>query len=324
MSHSKENRCAVFAHYDAHNLVDDYVLHYLNELAEIAKRIVFVSDCNLPPEELLKVSTITNLQISGRHGEYDFGSYKRGYHLLKEMDLNQYEELVFCNDSCYGPLSPLSDIWNNTPTISADFWGLTSGRDPHFDHHIQSFFLVFKKRVFTSEIFSAFMNSIKAEEYKMDVVEKYEVGLYQKLRTAGFNGTALFDETSLHVNPSIGSPFEIIEKGFPFLKVDLLRNNPVGVAQLHAYNSYTSDTLQQLIQRNLERTAPLYQNFMHYRFRPIKKHIIHPLVFLIRLKNSKGLSILRVKFLGLQIFKLQLRSSPSIGSTHKSDRALKS
>ena len=82
MSHSKENRCAVFAHYDAHNLVDDYVLHYLNELSEVVERIVFVSDCDLPPEELIKVATITNLQISGRHGEYDFGSYKRGYNLL--------------------------------------------------------------------------------------------------------------------------------------------------------------------------------------------------------------------------------------------------
>jgi len=308
MSHSKENRCAVFAHYDAHNLVDDYVLHYLNELSEVVERIVFVSDCDLPPEELIKVATITNLQISGRHGEYDFGSYKRGYNLLKEMNLNQYEELVFCNDSCYGPFSPLSEMWNNTATMSADFWGLTWGRDPHFDHHIQSFFLVFKKRVFTSEIFSAFMNSIKAEEYKMDVVEKYEVGLSQKLRTARFNGSALFDTPFQDANPPMACPFKIIKQGFPFIKVDLLRNNPLGVARLYKYNAYITGDLYKLIKKNLERTAPNYKSQLHYRFNPVKISIIHPKLFLIRTKNRRRVSILRVKFLGIQIFKLTLNS----------------
>lgn len=308
MSNSKENRCAVFAHYDAHNIVDDYVLHYLSELTKVAECIVFVSDCDLPPEELQKVSAITDLQISGRHGEYDFGSYKRGYQLLSQKNLSQYEELLFCNDSCYGPLTPLSDMWNNAATITADFWGLIWGKDPHFHNHIQSFFLVFKKRVFTSEAFQAFMDSIKAEEYKMDVVEKYEVGLSQTLISAGFKCSALFDKKNLHVNPTIGSPFEIIKLGFPFLKVGLLRENPRGVARLCRYQSHTPTLLNDLIKKNLERTAPKHERWMHYRFNPQKKHFIHPKFIQVRLKNQEPFGILRVKLLGIQILKLKFRA----------------
>ena len=308
MNNLKEKRCAVFAHYDAHNIVDDYVLRYLRELTKVVECIVFVSDCDLPPEELLKVSATTDFQINGRHGEYDFGSYKRGYQLLAQEKLQQYEELVLCNDSCYGPLTPLSELWDKAATIPADFWGLTRGTDRHFHKHIQSFFLVFKKGVFTSETFSVFMNSIKAEEYKMDVVEKHEVGLSQKLRTARFNGSALFDTPFQDVNPPMACPFKIIKQGFPFIKVDLLRNNPLGVARLYKYNTYITGDLYKLIKKNLERTAPNYKSQLHYRFNPVKISIIHPKLFLIRTKNRRRVSILRVKFLGIQIFKLTLNS----------------
>lgn len=308
MGNSKENRCAVFAHYDADCIVDDYVLYYLNQLAKVVECIVFVSDCDLPDEELLKISTITDLQISGRHGEYDFGSYKRGYQLLKKQNLKSYDELVFCNDSCYGPLSPLSEMWDKADGVSADVWGLTWGTAPKFHIHIQSFFLVFKKRVFSSEVFSTFMISIKAEEYKMDVVEKYEVGLSKTLITAGFNCRALLETTKLHSNPSIGSPFKLIEEGFPFLKVALLRENPLGLARLYRYQTHTLPPLKELIQKNLERTAPNYQARMHYRFTPGKFNFIHPKLIRIKLRNKAPHGILIVDFLGIQILKLKFRS----------------
>ena len=301
-------RCAVFAHYDVDNIVDDYVLYYLEELAKAVDYIVFVSDSDLSTEESLKVSAITDLQIIGRHGEYDFGSYKRGYHLLKKMNIHQYEELVFCNDSCYGPLSPLSEVWNKAATIPAEFWGLTWGTDPKFHIHIQSFFLVFQKQVFTSEIFSSFMGSIKAEEFKIDIIEKYEVGLSQALIENGFKCNALFHGKPKHANPPIECPFEIIRQGFPFLKVALLRNNPRRVTKLSRYNAYTSETLQKFIKKNLERTAPDYNSHMHDRFHPCSKYLIHPKLFKIQLKNMGEVAILQIRLLGIQILKLKLRA----------------
>ena len=47
MSKLKESYIAVFAHFDKDNLIDDYVVEYLQELKKVAEKIIFVSDCNI-------------------------------------------------------------------------------------------------------------------------------------------------------------------------------------------------------------------------------------------------------------------------------------
>lgn len=95
-------RTAVFAHYDKNNLIQDYVVYYLSELKKYAEKIIFVSDSDVLPEELKKIEGIVEQSIIGRHGEYDFGSYKRGFLYAKENNLlTACEELILANDSCY-------------------------------------------------------------------------------------------------------------------------------------------------------------------------------------------------------------------------------
>ena len=49
------NRVAIFAHYDKKNIIDDYVIFYIQELKKIANEVIFVSCCDLPKEELDKL-----------------------------------------------------------------------------------------------------------------------------------------------------------------------------------------------------------------------------------------------------------------------------
>ena len=107
-------RAAVFAHYDKDNLIDDYVIYYVKALKEICEKVVFVSCCELSLEEKEKLNGIADYIIAERHEEYDFGSYKRGFFYLKNNEmLNEIDELVFANDSCYGPLFPLKNVFQN-------------------------------------------------------------------------------------------------------------------------------------------------------------------------------------------------------------------
>ena len=167
-------RAAVFAHYDKDNIVDDYVIYYLKSLKEIFDKIVFVSCREIPNNEKIKLYGIVDFIICENHNEYDFGSYKRGYFYLLENGLEQdFDELGFINDSCYGPLYPLKPIINQVG--DCDFWGMTKNLE--WQEHIQSFFFVFKKQVFTSKIFKNFMESIKDETDKFDIINKYEISL---------------------------------------------------------------------------------------------------------------------------------------------------
>jgi lipopolysaccharide biosynthesis protein len=53
-------------------------------------------------------------------------------------------------------------------------------------YHLQSYFLVFKKRVLQSPAFRDFWDSVSVLESKDDVIRKYEVGMSQVLISAGF------------------------------------------------------------------------------------------------------------------------------------------
>ena len=77
-------RLCVFAHWDRDNKIDDYVIYYLKALKEVCETIIFVSDCNLEPNETNKLNNIADFVIAQKHGEYDFGSYKRGFLFAKK------------------------------------------------------------------------------------------------------------------------------------------------------------------------------------------------------------------------------------------------
>jgi len=190
-------RVAVFAHYDVHNIIQDYVVYYIKELQKVAEKIIFVSDCELSEAELSKISPYVVQSIAYHHGEYDFGSYKRGYQWAKENGLfDDCEEFILANDSCYAPLFPFSEMFSKMSIKELDFWGVTANSQgfeivdgkpiANFQDHIQSYFIVFKPQVFKSDVFDNFIASIKKEKTKEEVIVYYEVGLSKLLVENGF------------------------------------------------------------------------------------------------------------------------------------------
>ena len=191
------DRIAIFAHYDKNNLIQDYVVYYLSELKKCAEKIIFVSDSDVLPEELKKIENLVYHSIIGRHEEYDFGSYKRGFLYAKENELlKDCEELIFANDSCYAPLYPFEDMFSEMSAKPLDFWGATfsdsgvNNADENIEcsrfNHLQSYFVVFKPQVFNSEIFYNFITSVKREKTKEEIVIKYEMGMTHLLEENGY------------------------------------------------------------------------------------------------------------------------------------------
>jgi lipopolysaccharide biosynthesis protein len=93
--------------------------------------------------------------------------------------------------------------------------------------HLQSAFLAFQKPVIQSDAFQSFWNQLESWPRKRDLIKKYEVGLTVSLQKAGFKIESLYTQ---HANGNILHTAwqELIEtKNFPFLKVSLLRDNPM-------------------------------------------------------------------------------------------------
>lgn len=259
-----KKRVAIFAHYDKDNMIDDYVIYYLNALTKVAQKIIFVSDNDLPDEEKSKISGIAYKIIAQKHGEYDFGSYKRGFLFAYENNLlSDTDECIFANDSCYGPFYPLENVFEKMENYNCDFWGITECSRglikilfkylPFSKKHLQSYFLVFKKEVFSSDLFVDFIKSIKHEKTKNDLIIKYEIKLSTTLKQQGFVSSKFINSKRSFLNKTLKSWDKLIlEYQMPFLKCSVPRKNPV-LTNYEKIITKLSDYPVDLIKNNVKR-----------------------------------------------------------------------
>ncbi len=222
-------RVAVFASYSSDGVLPPQVAPYLDGLSKIAGTIVVVCDNDLLPDEAAKLRRMATHVITGRHGEYDFGSYKRGIIWANEAGhLNSADELILCNDSCFGPIRSFEPMFREMDTRGHDFWGVTDSHQ--FSHHLQSYFLVFSNQVFRSSAFMDFFSGVKKLANVQEVILNYELGLSKTLVADGFKFGALVDNNFHFSHPNEQTyanlpilPFYTISRGSPLLKTKAVK-----------------------------------------------------------------------------------------------------
>ncbi len=250
---TSKRRITLFAHWDPDNKVDPYVIHYLGELSKISD-ISFYSDCDLPQEELDKISSLCRFRGAENHKAYDFGSYQKAHDLAKSS-LEEYDELILTNDSCYGPFSPLNELFDRMDSDDFDYWGLTESLSADFGNikHLQSYFIVMKKAVFQSAAFISFMEGVKVEADKKDVILKYEVGLSSLLQKEGFRRNALIHYDGRNISYD-GSALSMVGNGeLPLIKREMLAKNPCCVPRmLKRVSSITHSANRELMRLMIE------------------------------------------------------------------------
>ncbi|MCQ2562782.1 MAG: glycosyl transferase family 1, partial [Alphaproteobacteria bacterium] len=92
-----KNRLFIFAGYSNTGTVSDSLLYYIKSLSKLGD-IVLYMDSDISKKELSKISKYCLFVSAKRHGEYDFGSYKRGYlYAAKHGLFNKYSWIYFVN-----------------------------------------------------------------------------------------------------------------------------------------------------------------------------------------------------------------------------------
>ncbi len=239
-------RLALYAHYSSSDGLALYVLHFLRELRELGFQICFISNSPIPPPREPELRELCDKIIQRENTGYDFAMWKRA---LAEYELAQFDELLLTNSSIVGPFHPLKPLWERAAAFPCDFWGLTDNDE--FTRHLQSYFLVFRRKVLEDPCFQAFWRSVLPFHDKEAAVASYEIGLSKWLEQHGFKWKALFpqkDVQALYVsrrsffervrnrircvglleNTTIFLPDLLVEIGMPFLKLKLLAGGGEG------------------------------------------------------------------------------------------------
>ena len=234
----------------------------------------------MPESELNKIEDFTIKAISERHVEYDFGSYKRGYICAKENNiLENYDYLILCNDSVYGPLFSLDSLFDKMKDHK--FGGLYRSKDIKIASHyyIGSFFIIVKKEIFLSDIFLNFINSIKKEGDKNEIIKNYEFGISKLMIDSGINIEGLFLDTDISNRPYF-EPLKLLNEGFPFIKKHILDKKitvPLNIEELKLIIQKIKKKYDiNMIVNNLNRTADANQiKYLFQRFKTFNFNVIH-------------------------------------------------
>ncbi|CRF35671.1 hypothetical protein BRSU_2795 [Brachyspira suanatina] len=265
-------RLAIFAGYDKDNIIDDYVVYYIKELKKVAD-IVYVCNCNMLESELDKISNYCIHIINGEHGEFDFGSYKRGFiYVRNNKIIFDYDYLMLINDSVFGPFFDLKTIVENMEKKDLDAWAMFHCLFDHINiEHLQSYFISIKKKIFITQNFVYFMQSITKLDSKYDMIIHHEFGLTKFFLDNNYKIGGYFDSSNIKTENDNNLPFhkseELIRNGFPFFKRSILEPS----LRLQTYN-FTVDnwnnilnTIENnydinLIKNNIERVLNIDSN----------------------------------------------------------------
>ncbi|MBR2299187.1 MAG: hypothetical protein IJ870_01275 [Alphaproteobacteria bacterium] len=211
-----QNRLCLLAGFDKKNTLQDYVLYLARKLSKISD-VYYFADGNFSPAELQKICPYTKYAASAPHKSYDFGSWQILINHIGWEKIMTYDEMIICNDSIYGPLSNMEDIFDYMNLRDYDFWGLTENYNSSY--HLDSYFMVFKNDVLKHPKFHEFWNSIVPTSNR----KTYESILTPFLTELGFSGNSYIK--NYKKEDQLAYPLRLFKTSrMPFIRVNTLKH----------------------------------------------------------------------------------------------------
>jgi hypothetical protein len=281
------DKVCIFAHYDAGGVVRPHARRYLDSLLAEGFCIVFVSNSAIAPESVDHLTGRCARVLLRANRGYDFAAYRDGI-LSLNIQAGRLSVLLLANDSVYAPVSPLAGLFDAMDFAAADVWAATDSWQHRY--HLQSYLIGFGPTALAHPDFLAFWRQVRNARSKWAVVKHYEIGLTEVMQAAGLRCAAAFDYQSLMrraetiieaeqdplpntmatllrnsaerasrtaahrhaANPVVDLWLLLIEAGCPFLKRELLRDDPNRVPDLFAWHRVVRDRAPGLYREMIE------------------------------------------------------------------------
>lgn len=191
-------RIGIFAFYDQSGKVKGYVKKLLEEMRPFLSDLIVVCNGDLSDDGRDDFMSRSDRLILRENKGYDAGAYKDV--ILGEIGpnrLREYDELLLFNNTFYGPVYPLTELFDTMQRRGADFWGITARDAETLPFHIQSYFLLVTKKILTDVCFEEYWRTQKEIRSYKDAVYNFELRFTQFFLDHGYRADALIDMRSL-------------------------------------------------------------------------------------------------------------------------------
>ena len=256
-------------HFNKNNNLSSHVEYQLQKMKPLFDRVIFLSNSKISPSDKKKVKLLCDDFIQRDNSGFDFAAWRDGMEEIGWKEIEKYDSMTLMNDTCFGPIYPIDNIYRKMEDKQVDFWGITNHRSVknsiygigEVPYHIQSYMQVFSKSVIVSEKFKDFWRSVVDHTNVGLVVRNYEMALTGILEKAGFSHDVYFD-TEKYYNENKGQDFQdyshlglpvILENKVPFIKVKAFLHN--------ADNMYANEALKNISGQTKYETSLIENHF---------------------------------------------------------------
>lgn len=219
-------RVAVAVHWSATPVVSRSFRRLVGEFDANGYRPVVVSACEDPgPLDWAGELPSSAIVLRKPNVGYDFGSWAVG---LTWLPIASAPYVILANDSVLGPFTSMAPVLSRFESSDADVWSLTDNQQ--YFHHLQSYFLGFRGGVLDAAPLRRFFSTVRQEETKWQIIQRNELALSRLLQNSGYLTESMFRSESVvppGFNPVIAGWRKLLERGFPFVKREIVRDPAV-------------------------------------------------------------------------------------------------
>ncbi len=285
-------RIAIYVYHNKKGTIEDYALFYINSLLEVTDELIVVINGIIDEFELKKLENKRIKLIQRENIGYDFWGYRKGFLSIGSEKLKQFDELVFTNNSCYGPIFPFSELFKVMREKDADFWGISKhiksdkkvmkfNPKTKIKEHLQTYFLAIRNKMFTSPEFREYFENLKKIKNKKEAIAFLEINFTEYFKKFNYKYDTFIDDSILSFgveNYHQYLPSICIEKyRCPLVKktsfgyrYDLAQKESLGQESEYALDYIKDKTNynQELIIKDILKNYPMdeIQKFLHLNF----------------------------------------------------------
>lgn len=198
-----KQRVAVYFFYDKDGIIRDYNLFFIKSLKDVADKIVVVSNGSLTDNSLDSIKSLdVDIFIRENKG-FDVWAYKEALEYINWKNVKKYKELILCNFTCYGPIYPFSEMFNEMGKRECDFWGvakhpeqknyLLPNQKGWIYEHIMSYFIVVRHSMLNSPNFKYYWDNVPEIKTKTESTAYHETVFTKHFEELGFKSDSFVD-----------------------------------------------------------------------------------------------------------------------------------
>jgi GT2 family glycosyltransferase len=220
----------IFAAYEPEGILAEFKTIYLAALKRAGFVIVLVvalDDLNV--KLVTRGLDFVDAILARENIGFDFASWSAVMTFVPSVWKSRL--LILANDSVFGPSRSFDRVVEDIRASKSDVIGLTASKE--IELHLQSYFFALKNKALKSSDLRKYWAGVRAFRDKRDVILEYEIKMRSFCLSIGLECSALYsrepyfqDSSGKSRNPMHYQWKDLIERGFPFIKVDLIRYNP--------------------------------------------------------------------------------------------------